>query len=56
MEGHFHHDVVELAWITAAAVVGINLLRLLAAWLLQRGGLVGTLGQTLGSLTTFQGA
>ncbi len=53
---HFHHDVISVAWITAAAIVGINVLRLLAAWLLQRGGMLGTAGHAIGSLTTFTGS
>lgn len=56
MDGHFHHDVIEVAWITAAAVVGINVLRILAAWLLQRGGALATGGHAIASLTTFSGA
>ena len=53
MEGHFHHDVVSVAWITAAAIVGINVLRLIAAWLAGRSGVLATAGTAIGSLTTF---
>lgn len=55
MDGHFHHDLISVSWITLSAIVGINVLRLLAAWLLSRGSLGGTLGQAIGSLTTFSG-
>ncbi len=54
-DGHFHHDAVSVAWITLSAIVGINVLRLFAAWLLNRGRLAGTAGQAIGSLTTFSG-
>lgn len=51
MNGHFHHDAIEVAYITLAALVGINLLKLAAAWLVTRGGFLGAGGQAIGSLT-----
>lgn len=50
MHEHFHHDIVSAAYITAVAVLGINVLRIVAAWLLSRG--IG-FGKTLGSVVAF---
>lgn len=44
---HYHFDIVNFAVIGATAVVFINLMRVLAAWLMDRG--VGA-GKTLGAL------
>lgn len=47
MHEHFHHDIVSAAYITFVAVAGINLLRLLAAWMISKN--IGA-GKSIGSL------
>jgi len=49
MHDHFHFDVVNAAYIVIVAVVGINLLRLLSAMMIDK-GIAG--GKTLGSLVS----
>lgn len=52
---HLHADVYDVAFITVAAIVGINVIRLAAAWAVQRGGMLGQVGATVGGLVRFGG-
>ena len=51
---HFHHDLISVGWITLSAIAGINVWRIIAAWLAGRNvALLQTLGTAMGSLSTF---
>lgn len=47
MPDHFHVDIVNAAYIGAVAIIAINLARIAAAWLMDRG--IGA-GKTLAAL------
>lgn len=55
MNQHLHADIEDVLWITVAAIVGINVVRLGSAWLVQRGGALGSIGTTIGGLVRFGG-
>jgi hypothetical protein len=52
---HVHADLEDALYITVVAIVGINVVRLAAAWAVQRGGWVGSVGQTVGGLVRLGG-
>lgn len=47
MPDHFHIDIVNAAYIGAVAIISINVLRIIAAWLIDRN--IGV-GKTIGAL------
>lgn len=55
MNEHLHADIEDVVFITVAAIVGLNVVRLAAAWAVQRGGWVGSVGTTVGGLVRFGG-
>ncbi|MDE3096993.1 MAG: hypothetical protein KGK07_13475 [Chloroflexota bacterium] len=52
MEGHFHHDAVEIVFIGLSALLVFNLIRLVAAQLAKGPGLIGQIGLAAGGLAT----
>jgi len=45
---HFHTGFDAFAFITVSAWIGLALMRLLAAWLAQQPGAIGSLGAAMG--------
>lgn len=54
-DGHFHTGVHDIALYTVSAVIGINVLRLVAVKMAAMGGPFHTLGSALGATVTFGG-
>lgn len=50
---HIHADIEDVVFITVCAIVGFNVVRLAAAWMVQKGGTVGQIGSTIGGLVHF---
>lgn len=52
MSEHLHSDIVTFAVVTVYAIIGLNLVKLGAAWLATRSATAGV-GKAIGGLVTF---
>ncbi len=53
MKDHLHSGIEDAVFIVLVAIVGINVVRLASAWLVQRGGIAMRVGETTGALVKF---
>lgn len=53
---HLHSGIEDVIFVTIAAIVGFNVVRLSAAWLVQRGGTAEKVGSVMGGLVRFGGS
>lgn len=53
MSGHWHLGVDHVLIYGVSAIVVINLIRIIAAWMVNRGGTLETAGTVLGGLVHF---
>lgn len=52
---HLHADIIDITLVTLMALIGFNVIRLGSAYLVQRGGTAGKVGETIGALVHFGG-
>jgi len=50
MQNHWHASIDNVVFITVASIVGWNVIRLGAAWMVKRGGSLETAGSAIGAL------
>ena len=55
MSFHWHHSIENVLWVGIVSLLFLNLWRLVAAWLVQRGGIAGEIGSAMGALVHFGG-